>query len=132
VPRLLLAVWIVSTAGMAAARIVYAAAADGIGHPSPFPSILRADDKKSYRYDFPPEDIARCEGVLITEQHPNRALYLLILARQYVPARFEGEFTQYGVGEQIYPRSEKTAPNCSIKFEARSGSAIAAPLITRR
>ena len=121
-------IWIFSSVGFAASRVYYASTSSGIGHPSPFPSILRSQDKVAFRYDIP-LFIKYCNGITITEKHPNRALYLLLATRQYTTSRFDYEFTKFNLGGQKYFSKKNLKSIYEIKFERSLDTTKMKPVI---
>lgn len=112
----------------ALARAWLALDPSGIGHASPFPSVLRADDKEFFRYGSPPQ-LKSCRSVAVTERHPNRALFLLIDARQTAPAWFGQPFSYYGIGATTYSLTPRRA-DCTIQFDTPSfGGGLSRPRV---
>jgi hypothetical protein len=111
--------FVISSAGFATARMWLARSTAGIGHRSPFPSVIRTDDKVYFRYALPTA-LRRCSGTAVAETHPNRALYLLIGARQYSAAWFDKPFTYYGYGLTTYQPPPGRIAACSIRFTGQT------------
>lgn len=122
--------FIASSSYFAVARMWLARKPPGIGHSSPFPSVLRVEHKELYRYSIP-ESVRACRAVVVTEANPNRALYLLIAARQFGPAVFDKPFSYYGYGAIIYPAPAAPAGACAIQFGgAESHDGLSRPRIS--
>jgi hypothetical protein len=107
--------FVASSTAFAIGRAWLARDATGIGHESPFPSVIRRDDKVHFRYGLPAA-LRGCDGTAVTETHPNRALYLLIGARQYSAAWFDKPFSYYGYGHTTYTPPPARTAQCSVQF----------------
>lgn len=119
--RALTLLFVASSGYFALSRTLLAARPAGIGHPSPFPSILHVGDKTLFRYEVP-DSMEKCRSVEIDEMHPNRSLYLLLSARQHTNAWFVHPFAYYGAGKMYLPPVGRVA-DCHLGFAPSNGAA---------
>lgn len=107
--------FIASSGYFAVARICLAQKPAGVGHSSPFPSVIRVEDKEGYRYLIPAR-LKACSSVVVTEAHRNRAVYLLLAARQAGPTMFDKPFSYYGFESTTYAAPPPPADACRVQF----------------
>ena len=130
-----LGLWLVllfigSSVSFAWARVAFAADPAAVGHASPFPSILRVEDKQRFRYAVP-DRLKTCRSVVVHESHPNRALYLLLSARQYATSWIEPSRPSDEDGGQAASLRERRA-DCRLEFtEGRAATGPVSRIVVR-
>ena len=122
--NILLALYLISAFGFAGERILYAFDKSGLGHPSPFPSVIRYEHKTHFNYELPNE-IEKCSGIVIDEEHYKRRHYLVNATRPYGKIWIKNR--KNIDGENIL--LPDTGYNCHISFKQMTDSTVRSPII---
>jgi hypothetical protein len=117
---ILFSLFLLSNLSFGFARIYHSFEDSGIGHQSPFPSVIRKEHKLYYRY-FTPNNLETCDLVYVYENNVNRRHYLLNIGSANKPAIIIDDLSYY-----LKNREHK---DCLLQFSDLDGNKIFEPVI---